>query len=316
LVFHKIGIIGRKCYMFFRQRLEKLELIILRELKARMVFSESEELTFFTVTKGYEGELKSDVWLKGLAEDWLILNDLLFEYRGSLFQIDTLIIAYEKMFLLDVKNFEGDHSIKEDKWYTSSGKPEKNPLHQLERCETLLKQLINELGYKIPVESYLIFINPEFHLYQTTNHPAIIFPSQLTRFLKKLNTKPVELNKRHHQLAQQLVDLNIEESPYTRILKYNYEQLKKGITCANCKTLFLDNTLICKKCGFVEDVDAAVLRSVKEFTLLFPERKITTNEIYEWCGGIVSKKTIRRILIKNLKLMKHGRSTYYLFVTD
>ncbi len=302
--------------MIFRQRPEKLDLLLLRELKARMVFSESEELTNFTVTKGYEGELKSDVWLKGLADDWLILNDLLFEYRGSLFQIDTLIIVYEKIFLLDVKNFEGDHSIKEDKWYTPSGKPEKNPLHQLERCETLFKQLSNELGNKIPVESYLIFINPEFHLYTSSINPAIIFPTQLNRFLKKLNTGPVKLSKRHRDFAQQLVDLNIEESPYTGILKYNYEQLKKGITCANCKTLFLDNTLICKKCGFAEGVDAAVLRSVKEFTLLFPERKITTNEIYEWCGGIKSKKVIRRVLGKNFKLMGHSQTSHFVPRTE
>jgi hypothetical protein len=297
--------------MIFRQRPEKLDLLLLRELKARMVFSESEELTYFTVTKGYEGELKSDAWLKGLADDWLILNDLLFEYRGSLFQIDTLIIAYEKIFLLDVKNYEGDHSIKEDKWYTPSGKPEKNPLHQLERCETLFKQLSNELGNKIPVESYLIFINPEFHLYTSSINPAIIFPTQLNRFLKKLNTGPVKLNKSHHQLAQQLVDLNIEESPYKRIFKYTYEEQKKGILCRECKTSYSDHTLTCKKCGYIDEVDAAILRSVGEFTLLFPERKITTNEIYEWCGGIKSKKVIRRVLSKNFKLVGHRTSAHY-----
>ena len=146
--------------MIFRPRPEKLELVLLRYLHSRMVFNESQALTFFTIEKGYEGELKSDAWLKGLTDEWLILNDLLFDYHGSLFQIDTLIIAYEKIYLLDVKYFEGDHTIKEDKWFTPTGKPEKNPLHQLERCETLFQRMLHDLGFHYSIESYLIFNQP------------------------------------------------------------------------------------------------------------------------------------------------------------
>jgi hypothetical protein len=61
----------------------------------------------------------------------------------------------------------------------------------------------------------------------------------------------------------------------------------------------------------VEEVEAVVLRSVKELILLFPNRKITTNDIYEWCGGINSKKAIRRILVKTFELIRHSRSSYY-----
>lgn len=70
---------------------------------------------------------ESDIWLKGLTDEWLLLNDYLLEYNGSIFQIDTLIIAYERIYLLDVKNFEGDHSIKEDKWYTPCREGRKEP---------------------------------------------------------------------------------------------------------------------------------------------------------------------------------------------
>ena len=44
--------------------------------------------------------------------------------------------------------------------------------------------------------------------------------------------------------------------------------------------------LTCETCGNVENWEVAVLRSVEEFKLLFPGRKITTNRVYEWCGGI------------------------------
>jgi hypothetical protein len=298
--------------MIFRPRPEKQELILLRYLKSRMKFSYEEALNYTNLVKGYEGELKSDTWLRGLTEEWVILNDLLLEYNGSIFQIDTLIIAYEKIYLLDIKNYEGDHSIKDDKWYTPSGKIEKNPLHQLERCETLLQRLLHDLGFNnIPIESYLIFINPEFHLYTTSIIPSIIFSSQLNRFLKKLNMRPVKLNKKHYQLAEQLNARHIEESPYERLPAYTYEQLGKGISCPKCMTFFSDDTMICKQCGCVEGVDEAVLRSVKEFALLFPDRMITVDSIFDWCGEIKSKKAIRRVLNKFFVLKGKARASHY-----
>jgi hypothetical protein len=69
--------------------------------------------------------------------------------------------------------------------------------------------------------------------------------------------------------------------------------------------------IVCHKCGVVEELDAAVLRCVEEYVFLFPERRITTESIYEWCGGVVSKKVIRSILMKYFKLVKHGRYSFY-----
>lgn len=298
--------------MLFSPRPEKLELILLRYLKPRMEFSYEQALSYTNLAKGYEGELKSDSWLKGLTDKWLILHDLLFEYYGSKFQIDTLIIAFRKIYLLDVKYFEGDYLIKDDKWYNPAGVLQKNPLHQLERCETLLTKLLLNLGHHYEIESYLIFNNPEFHLNTTSINPAIIFPAQLNRFLRKLNVKPIKLHQKHYQLAQDLVDHHQEESPYSRLPQYSYEKLKKGIICPNnCNTFYSDKRMICKNCGYKEGVDAAVLRSVEEYSLLFPDRKITVDSIHEWCGGLKSKKAIRRVLSKYYVLVGKARASHY-----
>ncbi|MDQ0255668.1 hypothetical protein J2S74_003050 [Evansella vedderi] len=70
-------------------------------------------------------------------------------------------------------------------------------------------------------------------------------------------------------------------------------------------------TLICLSCGVIEKVDSAVMRSVGEYILLFPERKITTNDICEWCGMEGGKKTILRILHTHFRLVTKGRAAYY-----
>ena len=65
------------------------------------------------------------------------------------------------------------------------------------------------------------------------------------------------------------------------------------------------------ECGHEELLEAAVMRSVKEFKLLFPTKKVTTNVIYEWCNVVKSKKRIRKILGKNFTKAGVHQWTFY-----
>jgi hypothetical protein len=300
--------------MIIKTRQERLEITILRFLNARMSLSDKDATNFLILKKGFEGEQKSDVWLEGLSEGWLVIHDLLLEYNNNKFQIDTLLISQKKIYPLDIKYFEGDYYVEGDKWYTCIKKEIKNPLHQLSRFEIMLRSLLDDLGYRYPLETYLIFNNPQFHLYLTTVNTSMIFPTQLNRFLKKLNAKPGKLNKGHLKLAEQLVSLHLVEPPYPRLPAYGYGHLVQGILCPQCYSFFTDflgRLLVCKNCGCKEEVESAVLRSVTELQLLFPDQKITTKVVHEWCRIIKSEKTIRRILGKNYKLFRNGRSSYY-----
>jgi hypothetical protein len=254
---------------------------------------------------------------ENLSDDFHVLNDLLLEHRKNKFQIDSLKISGGKLFNINIKYFEGDYYVDGDRWYTLSGIEIKNPLLQLQRSESLLRQLLHDLGYNITVESYVMFINPNFHLYQSPMNPQLIFPTQLDRYIRKINSQSSKLTDRQFKIAEKLISMNIIESPYTRAPAYSYEQLTKGLFCPRCYSLdnhyFKERVLVCKKCGFEEGVEPAVLRCVDEITLLFPDRKITTKAVQEWCKIIDSSKTIRRILIKNFIYIGHGRSSYYIY---
>jgi hypothetical protein len=300
--------------MIIKTRQERLEITILRFLNARMSLSDKDATNFLILKKGFEGEQKSDVWLEGLSEGWLVIHDLLLEYNNNKFQIDTLLISQKKIYPLDIKYFEGDYYVEGDKWYTCIKKEIKNPLHQLSRFEMMLRSLLDDLGYRYPLESYLIFNNPDFHLYLTTVNTSMIFPTQLNRFLKKLNAKHGKLNKGHLKLAEQLVSLHLVDPPYPRLPAYGYGRLVKGILCPQCYSFFTDflgGLLVCNSCGCKEEVESAVLRSVAELQLLFPDQKITTKVVHEWCRIIKSEKTIRRILGKNYKRIGSSISSNY-----
>jgi hypothetical protein len=116
------------------------------------------------------------------------------------------------------------------------------------------------------------------------------------------------------KFANQIAALHIEESPYKRLPRYTYDNIKKGISCGSCKSLnviYKIDTLICINCAYKEEVETGVLRSVAEFKLLYPDNKITTTSIHEWCRIIESRKTIRRIISKHFILVPQGRTSYY-----
>jgi hypothetical protein len=300
--------------MPFKARTISNELKVLRLLNTRLDLTVDQQQHYSNLEKGFAGEIQFDLLTEKLHSDCLILNDLLFEVNKMEFQIDTSIIFQETFYLIEVKNYEGDFCYEPENFHAISGKEYKDPLDQIKRSKSLLRQLLQNLGYNFPIESYVVFINPEFTLYQSPKDLPFIFPTQLNRFLKKLNSKKSKLTNKHRKLAEQFVSLHLPESSYTQLPTYKYHQLKKGITCKVCNSFLISirgQKIVCHECGCEELVDSAVMRSVEEIKLLFPNQKITTNVVYEWCNVVESKKRISRILGRNFKTKGFGQWSYY-----
>ena len=300
--------------MIIKKRSEPVELRSLKALDTRMVLAEKEKQQLFTLKKGYEGEIILDEWLELLEGDSLILNDLLLEWSGTTFQLDSVVITQYTTYLFDAKHYEGGYYYDGERLKLINGKEIKDPLLQLKRSESLLRQLLNHLGFHFPVEPYIIFTNPEFTLYQAALDQPIVFPNQLNRFMKKLNRKQSKLNNQHRKLAERLVSLDQTNFSSSRLPQYSFDQLVKGIKCAECKTMFSacqGKNFLCGKCEGKESIDTAVMRNVEELRLLFPDRRITIKEIYQWCDYAVSKKVIRRILSTYLRSLGGSKVFYY-----
>ncbi|MEH7549608.1 nuclease-related domain-containing protein [Neobacillus vireti] len=300
----------------YKQRLKSHELRALDSLNARMELSSTDKQHYANLEKGYQGELVFDELTSRLQNDLYILNDLCLEHNKSFFQIDTLIISQQTIYPFEVKNFEGDYRYELGNFYPKLSKDEiKNPLDQLKRSKSLLRPSLKNLGFQLPIEGSLTFVNPNFTLYQAPLNEPIIHPTQLNSLMKKLNEVPSKLTNRHKLLADQLISMHQTDSPYTRLPSYTFNGLQKGTICAVCHSLICSmerrEKIVCETCGHVETVDSAVLRSVEELLLLFPDMKITTNIVYEWCRVIESKKQISRILKQNYTLIGFGQWAYY-----
>ncbi|MFC0274656.1 nuclease-related domain-containing protein [Metabacillus herbersteinensis] len=300
--------------MSYKSRTESAELLILKLLNTRMSLSNNEKQHYFNLKKGYKGEKIFDSLTENLQCECIILNDLLLKQNNTMFQIDSLIITSETIYFFEVKNYEGDYYYESDRLYKKPNSEINNPLNQLNRSESLLRQLLQNLGLNTPINASVVFINPEFTLYQTPLNKPFIFPTQVNRYLKNLHKTSSKLNGKHKLLADKLISLHIKDSPFKLLPSYDYDQLRKGITCVKCTSFSMSvegRKCVCKECGQVELVAIAVMRNVKEFKLLFPNRRITTNVIHQWCKVVTSKKRIRRILEKNLKIVGVHQWSYY-----
>ncbi|MCR2823105.1 nuclease-related domain-containing protein [Lederbergia panacisoli] len=297
-----------------KQRIESRELKMYRSLKSRSVLSTDDAAHLARLEKGYKGELLFDERLGKISNNWLVLNDLQLESNNNDFQIDSLLIAHRPAILFEIKNYGGDYYIEGDKWFYSNGSDIQNPVSQLERSEILLRRLLRDMGYNIPVESYLVFINPEFHLYNAPRNLPIIYPTQLNRFFDKLSKMQTNVSESHMKLARKIISQHKKDFPLKNVPKYSYAKIRKGVMCASCCSFNVVSNrsfVVCKDCGSFEKTEIAILRSVDEFRLLFPEKKITTSRIFEWTNGIKTTETIQKILLKEFIQIGSTKSSYY-----
>ncbi|MES9683285.1 nuclease-related domain-containing protein [Gottfriedia acidiceleris] len=297
-----------------KERLESKDLRIYQILNARSELFDEDKAYLSYLEKGFKGEKKFDEWTSTLSDNWLFLNDLLFECNKSEFQIDSIGINGETIYLFEVKNFEGDYYIEGDRWYKTPKTEIKNPYEQLKRTESMLRKLLIEQKIHFKIKPHLVFVNPGFFLYNAPMNLPTIFPSQLNRLINELNMQHFKLNVNHFKLTKELLSLHKKESKYSQYPMYHYDQLVKGIICVNCNadiTEVKKGKLICQVCNYVEDLPNGILRVVEELKLLYPDRKITTNAVYDWCGIYKSKKGICKVLRENFNMKGHGKYSYF-----
>ncbi|MDQ0233525.1 nuclease-related domain-containing protein [Metabacillus malikii] len=288
--------------MKMKSRILSNELKIMRSLNNRMNLTEKDKKYYLNLEKGYEGEIAFDQLTKKLQCDVYILNDLCLEYHNSVCQLDTLLILPKTIIIFELKNYAGDYHYEDEEFRMLKSNIEiTNPVNQLKRSKTLLRSLLKENGIYFPVEGYVTFVNPEFTLYQAPIDASIILPTQLNRFINRINNTPSKLNHQHKQIYDLLMEMHLPESPYNRLPSYQFDQLEKGILCVSCysiQTIIKLRGIFCEKCGYVETIDHGIMRSVAEFNLLFPDMKITTNHIHNWCNIVNSKKRLEEFYSK------------------
>ncbi|SEI60774.1 Nuclease-related domain-containing protein [Alkalibacterium gilvum] len=295
---------------------EKSKLLIgLNYLDKRTKLDNTDKRYLINLEKGYEGEERFDTLVKTyLTGEALVINDLLIENKGNVFQIDALIVTTDTLYLYEIKNYKGDFQMNSGQLSYTSGQEIRNPLTQLKRTKELLRQLVKEWGLSYRIEANVLFINETFTLYNANVEDSIIFSTQIKDALIKLNTKCKRLTKQCNYLADKLIDMHKEESLFQKQLPlYNKKELKTGVVCScgSFNLIITQRSCYCKVCYKQLSIEELLIGSIEEFKYLFPEQKVTTSTINEWCGNRVNHRKIRHILQTHLMAYGKNSGTYY-----
>src|SRR5699024_54769 len=102
--------------------------------------------------------------------------------------------------------------------------------------------------------------------------------------------------------------------PFIQLPTYHFNNLKKGIRCKICRGLairIIGKRYICDDCGGVGLGQDVILENIKEFLILFTEKKLTSQIISEWCGRMDLKRRIQYLLHNHFIKKSLKKGTYY-----
>lgn len=302
--------------MAFKEREKPFRLLVMESLANRMNLTREDRNKYANWVKGYNGEVQFDAITEQLKCESLVLNDLYLTVRGKKFQIDTLVITAKCLYIYEVKNFEGEYYYENEKMYYGRTKKEVfDPLYQIKNAESALRQLVDQMGYNWAIKKHIVFINRDFALFQAPKNNGILLPGMVKSHFSMVNEITGRLNQNHYRFAKEIKSLHMEDFSLHNVPYFEKELLKKGVTCFYCGSFircFTKNRVcICQHCSKEESISQTIIRHAQEYNRLFPDQKITTAAIWEWCDTQLSISRVRYIFNQHLIAKGTGRWRYY-----
>ncbi|WP_423188659.1 nuclease-related domain-containing protein [Alkalibacterium sp. f15] len=291
-------------------------LTALELLDKRMTLPYREKQHLSTLSKGYDGEVIFDSLVKKyLTSDALILNDLSLVIGNTPIQIDSLMVTSNAIYLYEIKNYEGNYTNLTGQFRTDSGQDIVSPAGQLNRTTTVFKKLINQWDHAISIVPNVVFVNSAFFLYEAKKENPFIYLPQIISHFTSINRRCDILSAKNYHIADRLLEECQKELPYQRKLPlYDFNDLKKGLTCSCCGSFDLKNSSkmsLCGSCRHTTSLNKLFLSEVQSFKFLFPEAQLTCNVMHEWCGGSLPKRRIRAILNTEFTINGFAKSSHY-----
>lgn len=280
-------------------------------LEGRLYFDESMYKTYQRLSRGFEGERVFFQQLEDEGCSHLCIFDYSFAYDGNEAQIDVLILTELAVYHLEIKHYSGAYTMAEGHWRLSDGRKIQNPLLQLSRAHDLLAILLQAKRMNLPIHSYLVFTHPKFQLFNAAADLPIIYPNQISGFIWRINQEPPLQNQ---YWKTKLSENRIKQSKYEVMPEYDYDEIRKGLFCAECRGRLIRinrKSLTCKQCRKNVTTHLAFEQALKEFCFLFPQLSVTNARMIDWIDGELSRNNVRLNLKKHLSLISKARASYY-----
>ncbi|UOQ83654.1 nuclease-related domain-containing protein [Gracilibacillus salinarum] len=297
--------------MIVKERQMPNELVMLELLSRRKKLSSEEFKRYQNLSRGFEGELQFDSIVRNYGNNLTVINDLRLKNNNKNFQIDSTVITNDTIYLFEIKNFLGQYYFDNEILFKLPNIEIENPIYQRDRATSLFRRYLHLKGFDITIKSYIVFIHPECIVYQTPLSQKILFHANIRTLISRLNENS-HSSKNGQNVVNTLLASHSQELPVSTT--YTFDELEKGIPCCQCgsmSTYVEGRIIICNECHVYEKADASIIRNIEAFHLLFPNEKLTTKGIAEWCGKGISEDRCKRQLLKHFVKQGVTSNTYF-----
>lgn len=276
--------------MLLKSREKSFELVQFEALRGRVVFSEEQERLYKYLTAGFTGESLCDQMAESMAGRVIQIRDLLLESGGRTCQVDSLLVVAGKVYLLEIKNWEGSFEIVDGRFVGLSA----CPLAQLQRSKMIVEHLLRRYGFRVEVEARLLFINPKISLYGLTRQEPALLRHQVEPYFGSVGEGSF-WNQWDRKIGEFLLQQHVPENRFANPVVYDPGTVQCGVMCAACRVRMRPYDLLrleCPTCGTKELKRDCLGRTHAEMTVLFDEPVYPKYALYKWCDEVISRRMI------------------------
>ncbi|WP_369813180.1 nuclease-related domain-containing protein [Virgibacillus halodenitrificans] len=166
--------------MVYKIRSVPAELCIWNSLLKRMKLHPNDKQYYSNLTRGYEGEVQFDALTEKLNCDCYLLQDLLLQTNNTTFQIDSLLITGNQLYIFEVKNYEGDYHYEQDKFFKKPQYEINNPLHQIGGVNRYSDSYSSNMESTFKLKPSLFLLTPSSPCIKYLKITELFFPLNLT----------------------------------------------------------------------------------------------------------------------------------------
>lgn len=270
----------------------------------------------YRLEKGHEGEERLVNYLKKYgAPHWTALRNIWLEHYGE-FECDLLLLTRLGPLAFEIKNYSGKLELKNNQCLLNGKAISHNPFSQAQKVRTNLSEILQMptlqgvltfTGKHNPIQMHDPISGIDVRMLNELKH----YIWQIAQQERQLRAYPIDTSPLLHKLAPYEIGKPSKEIDLPGEIK---TRVRGGIHCCHCDhfNLKMNKSYIICACGMHEPREEAIVRTICEYSVIYPERELTTQALTDFFSGEVSKSTVFRHLTKHFKQTGVYRSAKFI----
>jgi len=191
-----------------------------------------EEKEYQKLLQGYQGEVQLDKLCQffSISKEQM-MDDITLSLFKNVTQIDKIIVSRNVLYLIDVKNYQGNYRYEHQRWTLDGNILSNNIFEQLRRAVRIVQQILNQSGIKLLVKGVLVFMNPNSKIEVIDSIDEIVLDvTQIPQWLMSLQLHTNSISWKDLLKKYQIPNYRTTLTSSSEL----FNKLTKGIRCINC----------------------------------------------------------------------------------